>query len=438
MNNEQFFKAIDGVDDELLRDALDPEFDYVQYPKVYRLEKRRFNWKVAATCAACLAAVVGVGFALKSGLSALPVQSEPSDMSGAAYMPDDGENSGAVSTKIPEGYYVSSCGFGIQATFDSLDVIGFSDSLNDIGFGVVQQLEITEPQTVTAYLHTVFNPELLMQSDNIPYRVFVFADGKPIEFANAGTDDYALWHDYVLDDVVYRSFYDEEENVVCVGEVQGYTSIDFKADETMRNITFVGTVYPGYFQPQSWSGFPFPTSSLAVNNSCVSDNAAESKNIGEFIDKADIGKGIYNSFCDLYLGSDGNGARYGHRDLEYSELNNDIYLECLYKDYSYYLMLLIDDEPVPIFDGEYSCFVEGGDPSRVFRYKIPEEYLPTEGQHTIQGLAVACTQGIDYIESNLSTQRIRMVAVEANGENTPAPSRTDCYPGALEDDAALE
>ncbi|MCH5206535.1 MAG: hypothetical protein J1F09_06235 [Oscillospiraceae bacterium] len=412
MNNEQFFKAIDGVDDELLKDALDPEFDYVQYPKVYRLEKRRFNWKAAAACAACLAAVVGAGFALKSGLSALPVQSEPSDMSGAADSSVlDGENSGAVSTKIPEGYYVRGCALGIQATFDSPD---------NIGFGVVQQLEITEPQTVTAYLHTGFDLDLLTQSDNIPYRVFVFADGKPIEFATAGTDDYALWHDYVLDDVVRRAYYDEEDGTVWKGEIQGYTSIDFKADETMRNITFVGTAYPGYFQPHSWSGFPLPATSLAVNNSCVSDKAPESKNIGEFFDKADIGKGKYSWFCDLYLGSDGNDARYDHRDLEYSELNNDIYLECLYKDYSYYLMLLIDDEPVPIFDGEYAYFVEGGDPSRVFRYKIPAEYLPTEGQHTIQGVAISCYPNIDYTAHDFSTQRIRMVAVEANGNNSVA------------------
>lgn len=401
MNNEQFFKAIDGVDDELLKDALDPEFDYVQYPKVYRLEKRRFNWKAAAACAACLAAVVGAGFALKSGLSALPVQSEPSDMSGAADSSVlDGENSAnvnlAIHENLPFGYH-----YNLKATFPD--------------FGNGDSLSVTQAQTVTANLHVDFDPDPCMPLEDIPYRIFVFADGKPIEFATAGSDDYALCHDYVMDNVISAGSH--EDGVVTLGEVTADKTIHFKADEKTKNLIFVASFYPKYVQPLDWGGFTGVISTFAVNTSCTVEGIPEEKETARYIEPYGRMKGFGG--IEVFLEGD-DPTNYTRWNLEYSDNKNTVYMEFKRKDSPYYLFLLIDGELVPVFDGDYTCFVDNQDGTRLFQYQILPEYLPDEGLHTIQGMAIPANPNTYSGTSLVSTQRIRTVAVEVNGNNSVA------------------
>lgn len=69
MTKEQFFKAIDGVDDKLLKEALDlkSEYNYAQQATVYRTEHcRRPLWRILTAAAAGLAVVFALGFFINS------------------------------------------------------------------------------------------------------------------------------------------------------------------------------------------------------------------------------------------------------------------------------------------------------------------------------------------------------------------------------------
>ena len=119
MNNEQFFKAIDGIDDKLLKGIYEDSSEDLseelpdaesQHGAVYRLEHKPLSWKTFAGAAAALAVAVGAGLAVKAGLDKLPVSPDPVYSDGAAEDSGTSEAEDPLSDNGPY-WHVQSHGF---------------------------------------------------------------------------------------------------------------------------------------------------------------------------------------------------------------------------------------------------------------------------------------------------------------------------------------
>lgn len=436
MNKEQFFKMIDNVDDELLKGVFDDSAEELpdaeaQHGAVYRPE-RRSRRKTFIAAAACLTAVAGTCFAVKAGVDGLSARNishieSPANASGNTTESSDNNTSYTSGTSsFPWHDYFSED--GLRGDEWSLGMgcmvyVSFSEDDDPSPFSPTP-LEITEPQIVTASLKSVFDPDPKMPQDNIPYRIFVFADGKPIEFAPEGTDDYALWHDYSMDenDITKDKAGGSMNNDgtwVYTPRYEDTVKIDFKADKNTHIINFVYSFFPELCQPHSWLAFSGMDSAMAVNTAYVPGAPAEIKQVGEYVTPDDPKGGTGG--CDfLYIADDYRNA-FLWKDLEYSEHNNTFYIEYnsgrkrdnrlgdLEESGSYYLFLLIDGELQPAFDGDYSCFVDCENGTRTFKYQIPPELLPTSGKHTIQYMLLPAEE-CSY-SCGEATPRIRIAAL---------------------------
>ncbi|MDE7234123.1 MAG: hypothetical protein K2N29_03585, partial [Ruminiclostridium sp.] len=300
MTKEQFFKAIDNVDDELLKGVFEDLGEEIsgaesQHGAVYRPE-RRSRRRTFIAAAACMAAVVGAGFAVKTGVDGLSARNTshieaPANASGNTTESSDNNTSYTSGTSSFPWYdYISEDGlrgdeWGLSGS--CMIYVSFSDDDYPDPFSPTT-LEITEPLIVTASLTNSFDPDPKMPQDNIPYRIFVFADGKPIEFAPEGTDDYALQHDFFMDenDIINDKaggFRNNDGTWVYIPKFEDTIKIDFKADESTHIINFVYCYFPELCQPHSWLCFSGMESAMAVNTAYVPNALPETKQIGEYI-----------------------------------------------------------------------------------------------------------------------------------------------------------
>lgn len=417
MNKEQFFKTIDNIDDELLKGVFDDSTEELsgtesQHGAVYRPE-RRSRRKTFIAAAACLTAVAGAGFAVKAGVDSLSARNtsyieSPADTSGDTIESSDNNsvNTSRSSFELSLNWhdYISEDGlYGDEWSFSGscMIYVSFSDDDYPSPFSPTP-LEITEPQIVTASLTNSFDPDPKMPQDNIPYRIFVFADGKPIEFAPEGTDDYALQHDFFMDenDIINDKaggFRNNDGTWFYIPRFEDTIKINFKADESTHIINFVYCFFPELCQPHSWLCFSGMDSAMAVNTAYVPGALPEAMQLGEYITPYD---GYVNGArFSLFLADEYRNA-FLWKDLEYSELNNTFYIEYnsgrkrenilgdLEESSSFYLFLLIDGELQPAFNGDYTYFVDCEDGTRTFKYQIPTELLPTSGKHSFQCVAI--------------------------------------------------
>lgn len=414
MNKEQFFKVLDGVDDKLLKGVFDGDGDAdrnaepeSKHGAVYRPERRPRGRLIVAVSAACLAVAVSASFAVKAGFLGQPVRdTSVLDPTNAA---ESAVNSSSDVLRKDEESLSMGCMVDVRFSEED-DFAPFSPT----------RLEITEPGTVTATLNCDFSPDYKMPVDNIPYCVYVFADGKPIEFAPAGTDDYAARHDYSMDEsnitlenATTAVFNDGTS--ISGSRYSDTIKIDFAVDEHTHILNFVYCFYPDTVQPRSWLLYKGTDTATAVNTAFVPNEPADTKELGRYIDPLEM---PYTKQCFyLYLADDLRNG-FLNKDLEYFKEDGTFVIEynsgnhekeIYYDSDRFYLVLLIDGEIQPAFGGEYSYLVDCEDGASTFKYEIPSDILPTSGTHTIQCIAIPA----DECEHSggEATPRIRIAAL---------------------------
>lgn len=411
MKKEQFFKAIDNVDNKLLKGVFDPTDEKASEPESKHgaafHPARRSHGKMIAVTAACLAVVVGAGAAVKAGVLRLPIR-DTSVLDDPANAADNAENNSADNLNKDEECEGS---FGI-AYYSDVSFTGEDEMSSPFS---PNYLEITEQKTITATLTNAIQQDPIMPVDNIPYCLYVFADGKPIEYAPSGTDDYALRHDYSMNENDADILTISDEGSTFQHSVYSCTvNIDFDADEHTHIINFVCCYYPDTFQPRSWLGFTGTNSAMAINTAYMPINLPETKQLGEYT----AGGTMLHSECYVYFANNGWRNEFMARDLMYSAQNDTFLIEyssgntekVWYDSDTFYLILLIDGKLRPAFGGEYSYLVDCENGEHTFKYEIPSELLPTNGNHTIQCIAIPA----DECEHSggEATPRIRISALD--------------------------
>ena len=398
MTGEQFFKAIDGVEDKLLQEALDLKSEYndPQYGTVYRTKRRRSHlWQMFAA-AASLAVVFALGFFIKSvsdnhecrppvysgenteNTSDTPENSQSNSSSDTQSDPNEGIASLphiAKTKPLSENYMMDVC-------FSEEDIGSAAVSMRPVG--------ISENQTVTAYLQTRIAQYSALADEEVTLRVFVFADGKPIDFALDGADDYDKFHDITV-------------RIHDGGDTVSVTAITFNADPSMHTISFIGSFerieWFDLTKKDDFSIYSGIISATAYNYEAVGDQP-EKGNLGMYIENAAHSQSYLQISKSSAYYDEGMGAGYKGQFLQdsslYIKFNGDL-------DRPYYLIVFQNDEPAAVFDGQYSVTVTCHE--NLYMYEVKQSDLEILDKNITQVIAVPAAPSTDADYKFFATQK---------------------------------
>ena len=442
MTKEQFFKAIDGVDDKLLKEALDfkSEYNDAQHATVYRLERSRSHlWQIFAAAAASLAIVFTLGFLFKyfsdnpqneppaysgnhtENSSNDPDNSQSDDSSDVQSTPnsDDSQNDPPVysdnhtenSPDDPDNSQSDDSSDTQSTTNESIDslphivetkplsenyMMDVCFSEEDIGSAAVSMrpVGISENQTVTAYLQTRIaqysDDYSALSNEDVTLRVFVFADGNPIDFALEGSDDYDKFHDITV----------KTHNG---GDTVSVTAITFKADPSMNTISFIGSFerieWFDQTKKDEFSIYSGIISATAYNYEAAGSQP-ENGNLGMYIETDTPAQSYLQMSTSSEYYDEGMGAGYKGQFLQDSSLYIKFKVGV---DRPYYLVVLQNDEPAAVFDSQYSVAVTCHE--NLYMYEIKQSDLEILDKNIIQAVAVPAAPSTDADYKFLATQK---------------------------------
>ena len=419
MTKEQFFKAIDGVDDKFLKEALDFKSEYydAQHAANYRLERRRKHmWQVFAAVAVNLAVVFAVAFFINSvpnrqgnnppvysgNTSENPLDDPDSSQSSnnsetPSDDPDSSQSSSSSDNQPDPNEGIDSLPHIAETKPLSenymMDVCFSEDELGSAAVSM-RPLGISENRTVTAYLQTRIaqysGDYSALTEQYITLRVFVFADGKPIDFALEGSDDYDRFHD-----INVRT----HEG----GDTVSVTAITFQADPSMHTISFVGSFERiEWFDQTKKDEFPIYSgiiSATAYNYEAIG-SLPENGNLGVYIEDAAPAQGYLQMSKSSEYYDEGMGAGYKGQFLQdsslYIKFNGNT-------DRPYYLIVLQNNEPAAAFDGQYSVAVTCHE--NIYMYEVKQSYLDILDKNITQAIAIPAAPSTDADYKFFATQK---------------------------------
>lgn len=378
MTDRDFLELFHKIDDKFLEEA--------QRDQRGRHFSRQRIFNTLSTMAACMAIVIAavllVSSFISSGQFALmnpgsPVQSDSSVSAGAANGTSSGDSSDPIS---PSDQKLSVGSARLSFPYHSVD-LGLAKEDYYLAFGA------DKPGTVDAVLD--FSVQLSDGSldTRIPTRMYVFADGQPIQFK-------------------YRSSESSFRDFTIVPEADYSLPISFNASEYVNAVSVVCVFFPGDAERQhclietagnAYSIAEVPNTFLGPDEYIdIGTDTAEP--ISNFVTVTSDPDAVpqnpyYNTERDIPADSAyffaSFGAVYGSDDIsdtEYIAPN------------PHYLIALVNGKPADVFDSADPFCLGGYNPQKgmYYRYRIPEEYLPENSTLQIMALPAAVTSWRDW------------------------------------------
>ena len=282
---------------------------------------------------------------------------------------------------------------------DKIDGFSFSSNLNvfygneDSQSTVENKISIKENKEIKLTLLNSVQPDATQPQNNIPLRIYLFADNNPIPFA--------------LDNGEYSI----EGNTTIDALKEQYNTISFKANKNVGIYNIVCIYFPEDIPERGLGEYGGVITYSIVNQNCNSDN--KSKEIKNYIKVEpnklnygiDIGtKSINNNdhkIMESHYYNDVNVSKDNHLYLKFNS-GSEIEMS------SYYLMLLVDGKLTKFFDNDYlvNCNCKAG--KRSFQYAVKKDLLGKNGLHTFQLIAVPSTYGENMTSFNTSKIRVNV------------------------------
>lgn len=375
MTDRDFLELFHKIDDKFLEEA--------QHDQRRRRISRQRIFNTLSTMAACMAIVIAavllVSSFISSGQFALmnpssPVQSDNSVSAGAANGMSSEDSSDPIS---PSDQKLSVGSASLSFPRNSVD-LGLAKEDYYLAFGA------GEPETVDAVF--AFSVRLSDGSldTRIPTRMYVFADGQPIQFK-------------------YRSSESNFRDFTIVPDTDYSLPISFDASENVNAVSIVCVFFPGDAERQhclietagnAYGIKEIPDTFLGTDEYIEIDTAEQSLNFVTVTSDPDaVPQNLYhNTERDIPADSAyffaSFGAVYGGddtSDAEYIAPN------------PHYIIALVNGKLVNVFDSADPFCLGGYDPQKgmYYRYRIPEEYLPENSTLQIIALPAAVTSWRD-------------------------------------------
>lgn len=312
MTNEQLFKSLDFTNDKYLKEAL------AAASRGGAAVRKRHPVKFLAVSAACIAAVIACAAIIGS-------------FSGNAISPLSGLFDSVNRLDAPNVGYLRDCKYSNIA--DS-----YISANAEIGFGKFDYLGKTNQDTLNLKTLATVNTELIVSANiyektyyslgyvnpftfkfGIPARLYMFADGSPIEFTYNGVT--SLYHDIMIA---------QTTNIYSKS-----VPVSFEADGRTEQISASVTLFPNYYGILTAGSFP--TRFVSVRNLAVKRDYkvySENRGTGGYTELRNYDLEAYGTLFFLkYL------PEIGCRSSYY---------------YPYYVYAMVDGELVKLSDHYYA------------------------------------------------------------------------------------
>lgn len=371
MTAKQLFNLIDKVDDKFLKEAMEDE---IKYPEMMISAsgtavrtKPQFPIKPLAACAACVAVIFGLVFVGQNINKIDPLFGKPAR---------------GVISKIAEKDMicydaVSGIDFGnFSCTVNRSQTVTSSDKLYAADKTAVSaDLKLSVSFSEYGYPH-----------DNVTARVFLLADGKPVDFTVPGEDDEPAWYkDFTLknSELNYSTYH-----------ISDTFSIEFNASSENEQFTAAVNFFPDeVFDMQdsvAHNRISYLTAAQTVRNSAAKVSYDYGDFMPESLDKLHFnGHSVINTSADItHYDSGGNRKIYAlKKNLEGQSFFNKT--NVAFRQY-----VILDGMILNCFGNEYLKELDchGGDYFQLFEpadtycrkeFTIPGGFLPSSGTHTI-------------------------------------------------------
>lgn len=255
----------------------------------------------------------------------------------------------------------------------------FSCTLNafykdDISNPLGNSISIKEDGLLSLSLMSSVTPDETMITTDIPIRIWILADGKPIEFDIFECRNYALSQD-VLVDAFSNQLIDVSFCVSSSTKIISILYIYFPDEIPEFGLEFYGGISYTIVN----SDFSKDGTSININNDYYLEVPPKKENYG-----IDIGTKDVKSNNNIAVES------HHYEDVILSD-NKELYIKFNSTDtrpIPYYVMILRDGIMIDIFEGNYTYKVDCLNGTRTFQYRIPDQYLSDSGLHTFQAIAL--------------------------------------------------
>lgn len=258
------------------------------------------------------------------------------------------------------------------------------------------KIEINKNELVNIKVLTNVTTDKSMYTEYAPMRMWILADGKPIEFCINNNDKYKIFNDIFV----------EVAN-------DNLTDVSFNCSYDVNIITKVCVYFPEDIPERGLGSYSGEISYTILNSAhSIDDNLKNSNSNSNFyinIPKKEEYYGI--DIGELTVKDNDNRALETHfyNDVLLTNENKNLYVKFNSgdkKEISYYILVLCDGMLVDIFDGNYSYEVNCLNGSRTYQYCIPNNYIPDSGLHTFQAIAIPADKSEDL--TSYSTPKIRV------------------------------
>lgn len=360
MTDKEFLGLFNNIDDKYLDEA---RRDLTASHKCVEMicEEKRHRFGGFSTLAACAAVALAVLLLVSSFIGSYRLAT-PSDQT----VPDTQGSSGQFSANAAPG--VSSDGsqlsenakFYISSSSLSFPVHGKEEDSRVF----VNPFYESDPTTATLTFTTRY--EGAPADEEIPMRLYLFADGEPLRFTNR-----------------YRTQTESLSRTFILEPDKKYAlDVSFSVDESVNTVTFLCVVFPGDKDRQT-------VFYETARNGIFNGELPERADTGEYVPAAEVKNPLENLSVDNVPITERPDVKiYANGKYEDAPIPADsVYINAYLRGGdTYYLMALIDGKPAAVFDGSSVCIVDCKDGTEGFQYKVSEDFLTRNGEHTIQAI----------------------------------------------------
>lgn len=209
-------------------------------------------------------------------------------------------------------------------------------------------------------------------------RIYVLGDGKPLKFKIPNSPKNGSLS--TVHDIIPQNLSDFSTDI----------DIDLTSHDEIETLAVILNIYPDYIPQKGLGAFSGCFALLVQNAECPYKLAEYGTDSGGYYAVASNEMSIDIGETDI-ADSEKIVENHFYNDITIDPQNKSVFVKFNSgnkHNIPFHLILFRDGELLDAFDGEYSKIVNCLSGERTFQFKIPDKYIPDDGLHTFQAVAV--------------------------------------------------
>lgn len=269
--------------------------------------------------------------------------------------------------------------------------------------------EVPSDKNLSLSLVAKADPDKSIECDNVPTRIYVLGDGKPLKFRLKDSSDGASSEIY------------SEINIEKSKDTRIDIDVDLSKSDDIKIIHIICDYLPERIPKKGLGGYSgysiYPMTNKKYSKETETGEDGDNSLYYELSCKdkfIDIG---VNSLEDVDQTTEDyiyNNEDHFYNDIDLNGKSKDLYVKLnsgRKVDIPCYMLLFCDGKLLDAFDGEYSKKIDCHSGERSFQFRIPEKYIPQDGLHTFYAIALpvyTLNNDSEVYYFSIYTQKIRV------------------------------